>query len=207
MGPLTHSSLSACVDTALAWASSRPEEAPLYQTGLLKVVVTATGTGDRSPLTSPPYPCTTGCLVNLCVHSHATHFTGQGCRPQWDPHGCHRPDVKALSGEMVPRRPPVWAEVGGEDAPLPSSEPIPAGEVGADTVWTSSLCESRAPSTLSWQTAAAGSVKLTQGHTAEGKGSLTTESPAALPAETICPGPDQWPPRPHHIPRKFRPLI
>lgn len=106
MGPLTHSSLSACGDTALAWASSRPEEAPLYQTGLLKVVVTATSTGDRSPLTSPPQGFASTATPLILQGRAAGH------------NGCHRPDVKALSGEMVPRRPPVWAEVGGEDAAL-----------------------------------------------------------------------------------------
>lgn len=60
----------------------------------------------------------------------------------------------------------MWVEVEEEDAALPSSEPIPAGETGAGTVWTSSPCESRALSTLSWQTAMAWSVKLIQGHPA-----------------------------------------
>lgn len=85
----------------------------------------------------------------------------------------------------------MWDEVEGEDAALPSSEPIPAGEAGADTIWTSSPCGSRAPSTLSWQTATAWSVKLTQGHQQEGKSSLTTQS-QTLPAEM---------PSAHHLSR------
>lgn len=86
MGPLTHSSLSACVDTALAWASSRPKEAPLYQTGLLKVVVTATGTGDRSPLKSPS-----------SLHSR---LPGEPLRPQ-PRHSFHRAGLQATMGVTV----------------------------------------------------------------------------------------------------------
>lgn len=77
----------------------------------------------------------------------------------------------------------------GEDAALPSSGPIPAGEAGAGTVWTSSPCESRAPSTLSWQLLP-GVLNLPKAIQQEGKSSLTTQS-QALPAEM---------PSAHHLP-------
>lgn len=80
-GPHTHSALvGLCVYD--------PHLGPWRRIGLLRFVVTSTGTGDRDPLTSPLHPCT-------------------GLQAAVDSHDCRPPDVKILSGEMWwKRRPP-----------------------------------------------------------------------------------------------------